>query len=84
MLSVNGPALLSKIKNNQSPFGGVRVILVGDVLQLPPMKAKKNDRPQNFNECGDDFFFVDKVNFNSRFFMIAYLRENHRQKNEEF
>ena len=77
-------ALLSKIKNNQSPFGGVRVILVGDVLQLPPMKAKKNDRPQNFNECGDDFFFVDKVNFNSRFFMIAYLRENHRQKNEEF
>ena len=75
-------AILKKVKNNSSPFGGVRIILVGDVLQLPPIKEKKKDL--NFIENGNNFFFVDKVNFNSKFYNIAYLRENHRQKNEEF
>ena len=68
-------ALLKKIKNNKNPFGGVRVILVGDVLQLPPMESKKKN---------SNFFFADSSNFNSESFKVAYLRENHRQKNSDF
>lgn len=32
--------LLSKIKNNDKPFGNTRLILIGDFYQLPPMEGE--------------------------------------------
>lgn len=32
--------LLSKIKNNNTPFGDIRLILIGDFYQLPPMDGE--------------------------------------------
>jgi len=32
--------LLSKIKNNDKPFGDIRLILIGDFYQLPPMDGE--------------------------------------------
>lgn len=35
--------VLRWIRQNMSPFGGVQVILVGDLYQLPPVQANDND-----------------------------------------
>ena len=32
-------ALLRKAKNNEQPFGGLDILLVGDFAQLPPVRA---------------------------------------------
>ena len=77
-------ALLQEIKKNKSPFGGVRLILVGDVLQLPPMEIKKKYDRLNLKSSAKNFFFADILNFNSKSYSVAYLRENHRQKNTKF
>lgn len=66
---------LQKIKNNNRPFGGVRIILVGDILQLAPIVHKSLGRQGKF-------FFEENI-FKGNFF-IAYLRENHRQSDPLF
>lgn len=68
-------AFLRTVKDCKEPFGGVRIILIGDILQLPPVADKR------YVNSGK--FFFDDVIFEVNFF-IAYLRENHRQKNSEF
>ena len=75
-------ALLKKIKNNPNPFGGVRIILVGDVLQLPPVETKLD--ALGLQLTARRFFFSDSLNFNSSSYRVAYLKENHRQKNDLF
>lgn len=66
---------LQKIRNCDKPFGGVRIILVGDILQLAPIVDK------NLGRNGKYFFEADIFTGN---FFIAYLRENHRQKDTSF
>ncbi len=34
--------ILKKVRNNENPFGGMRMIFVGDFLQLPPVDVKIN------------------------------------------
>lgn len=57
------------IRKDERPFGGIRVILVGDFFQLPPVKG--------------DFAFKasvwDKANF-----AVCYLTEQHRSQDEVF
>lgn len=71
-------------RKNKLPFGGVRIILVGDVLQLPPIsKARKTpDYTRISNSREGEFFFQSRV-FGDNFF-VAYLRENHRQADPLF
>lgn len=65
---------LRKVKNSTSPFGGVRIILIGDVLQLEPVGDAKNS-----SKTGGYFF--EDVKFEN--FFVCYLRENHRQKDDK-
>lgn len=68
-------SFLRLITKKDEIFGGVRIILVGDVLQLPPIA--KNEEP------GSGHFFFQSTYFDENFF-IAYLRENHRQGDQDF
>ncbi len=56
-----------------APFGGLQVILCGDLFQLPPIS--KNDQ--------SDFVFASNAWKNSGFAM-CYLTEQHRQDDPEF
>ena len=58
---------LQKIMNNHMPFGGISVILIGDLMQLPPVKQK----------C-----IFDNVNYNWDLFKLHELIEIVRQSSD--
>ncbi|MDP3010076.1 MAG: AAA family ATPase [Methylococcales bacterium] len=65
--------IIRTIRNNDSPFGGLQVILCGDFFQLPAI-AKKNGKT-NFITQSDSY-----INGN---FKVCYLEENWRQQDEK-
>ncbi len=77
-------SFLREIRGSKKVFGGVRLILVGDVLQLPPIAAKKSDGHGKFIEIPGSGNFFFECSFFPKNFFIAYLRENHRQDDPEF
>ena len=64
---------LRLIKCIDQPFGGVRMILVGDVLQIPPVEENKNI-------FHSDLFYYHPIFYeDSNNFFVAYLKEVFRQ-----
>ena len=58
------------IKGNNKTFGGIQLIVVGDFLQLPPVKTDAYCfRAATWNEC---------------IVYVAYLKQNMRQENRVF
>ena len=66
---------LQEIKQNRLPFGGVSIVLSGDLYQLPPVKAKQIfEAPKNekYKECYEMNSLWDM-------FECIELTHNHRQ-----
>jgi hypothetical protein len=62
----------------EEPFGGIRVILCGDVLQLPPLvKQLKNIR--GVRPERHPVYFFESKSFLKGNFIVIYLKQNHRQ-----
>lgn len=61
--------LMMSARNNTKPFGGVKLIVVGDFFQLPPIKG--------------DFAFESKA-WEQADFQVCYLQEQHRQNDKVF
>lgn len=58
------------VRKSPQPFGGLRVVLVGDFYQLPPIS--KHDEPQA------EFAFT-ATSWAESLFEVCYLTEQHRQ-----
>lgn len=56
-------------RNNTKPFGGIKLIVVGDFFQLPPVKG--------------DFAF-NSESWDIADFQVCYLHEQHRQNDKVF
>jgi len=74
-------AFLRKSRKNEKPFGGVQLLLIGDLYQLPPVVRK--------NESGFSSFYQSSYFFSSmvmeRLDLCLVEFENiYRQKDEEF
>lgn len=41
--------VLQRVRENDLPFGGIQIILIGDFFQLPPVKAEDTDKDFCFN-----------------------------------
>ena len=52
--------LLRVYRNNQAPFGGVQVILIGDTFQLPPVVSNE-ERDVFYQFYDSEFFFSSRV-----------------------
>jgi len=74
--------ILKAYRNNSKPFGGIQVMLIGDVFQLPPILIgeKKNILNQFYNS---GFFFESKIIQNIKLTYIE-LKKIYRQTDHEF
>ena len=77
-------AICREVKENQQPFGGMQVLLVGDFFQLPPVVKKNYD--ENYQ---DDLFGVAPPRFayesevwKNAEFVTCYLTQQYRQDDD--
>lgn len=61
-------AITRAFKDKTKPFGGIQVVLSGDLFQLPPVTKQ-----------GEPFFVFNSEAWNSMNLKICYLNEQHRQ-----
>jgi ATP-dependent DNA helicase PIF1 len=72
---------LRKSRQNEKPFGGVQLLLIGDLYQLPPVVKKNESGFSSFYQSS--YFFSSKVMDNLDLFLIEF-EKIYRQKDEEF
>jgi ATP-dependent exoDNAse (exonuclease V) alpha subunit len=70
-------------RKSTAPFGGVQVIMFGDLFQLPPVIKEKEFKAYLYDRWGGEFFFFAYV-FKERIFTPLELDEVHRQNDMEF
>ncbi len=74
-LRLNGP-------DPKKPFGGIQMVVVGDVYQLPPVVP--NDEKALFETYYKSPYFFDSKNYIAAKFSNFELTEVYRQSDEEF
>lgn len=74
-LSIYGPGI-------DMPFGGVQVVVIGDLFQLPPVVTRQ-DR-ELFRDVYPSPYFFDAISFKSLRMKIFELTRIFRQSEEEF
>ena len=72
--------VLRQVRNSKDPFGGVRLIMFGDLFQLPPV-TKFDDISQGFYDS--KYFYASKSLKLSGFKVFAF-NKIFRQKDEKF
>lgn len=75
-------AILKKVRNNNLPFGGVQVIFIGDLFQLPPVLP--NDLIKLYTRHYDSEFFFDSFPIKNNPVIQIELPFTHRQTDESF
>lgn len=66
--------LTKEVRGDSAPFGGLQVILSGDLYQLPPVN-REDSRQGGFVTSSESWEEMDPV--------ICYLEEQHRQEDDE-
>ena len=73
---------LKEARRSKLPFGGIQVIMFGDLKQLPPVVT--TDEAEILSEFYDNFFFYNALIFKHFSFYTLELQEIFRQKDEKF
>ena len=66
--------VLRRVRGDDTPFGGIQIVLVGDFFQLPPV-VRGDERMQ---------FAFESQAWKDAHLTICYLTEQHRQSDMEF
>lgn len=76
-------AILKSVRrNHHSAFGGVQILLIGDLYQLPPVA--KNEEWKILNEYYASPFFFDSKAVKDQTPLLIELKTIYRQKEESF
>lgn len=70
-------------KNKLLPFGGVKMIFIGDLFQLPPVLSKNDESYLSSSDYKTPFFFSAKV-FSEVNMEFIELTKVYRQKEQDF
>lgn len=78
--------LCQKAKKNNKIFGGIQVILVGDLYQLPPVYTNSKDAEAYMKTTYKEItpFFFDALCYKDAKFITKELTTSHRQDEKEF
>ena len=75
--------ICQKAKSNNLPFGGIPVVVVGDLFQLPPVVSDEAIHNYLINEYGGIYFFDSHVIQNNLDKVRLFeLTKSYRQKND--
>lgn len=74
--------ILKRYRRNDRPFGGVQLLMIGDIQQLPPI-VKETERPFMERVYSSPFFFNAKV-LQRLPFVTVELEKVHRQSDRLF
>ncbi|MDO8443287.1 MAG: AAA family ATPase, partial [bacterium] len=79
-------AVCREIKQDQKPFGGMQVVLVGDFFQLPPIKRMnpENDEQGELLAESSALFVYDSSVWKRLDPTVCYLTEQYRQDDKDF
>ena len=75
-------AVLKRIRKNNLPFGGVQVLMIGDMQQLPPV-VKAEEWEMLKNHYASPYFFDSKV-LKDNPYVCVELKHIYRQKDANF
>jgi hypothetical protein len=76
-------AILKSVRRNHHvPFGGVQLLLIGDLYQLPPVA--KNDEWNLLKDYYNSTFFFDSLAIKEQQPLLIELTKIYRQKEESF
>ncbi|MFC4666588.1 HRDC domain-containing protein [Falsiporphyromonas endometrii] len=75
-------AVLRVFRGCNQPFGGVQILMIGDLQQLPPV-VTANDYEVLKNHYSSFYFFGSKV-LNETPYFVVELKTIYRQKDQEF
>ena len=73
---------LKRYRRNDRPFGGVQLLMIGDIQQLPPV-VKESERPYMEQVYSSPFFFNSKI-LQRLSFVTVELEKVHRQSDRLF
>lgn len=74
---------LRQVRRNNQPFGGVQLLLIGDLFQLPPV-VTKNDREILDSYYSSNYYFFNSEALNEVGFVTIALEKVFRQDDDEF
>ena len=74
--------VLRRFRQNSKPFGGVQLLLIGDIQQLPPVA--KNDEWQMLSEYYDSPYFFSSHALRETSFCTIELKKVYRQSDIHF
>lgn len=74
--------VLRRFRRNSQPFGGVQLLLIGDIQQLPPVA--KNDEWQMLSEYYDSPYFFSSHALRETSFFTIELKKVYRQSDTRF
>jgi len=77
--------VLRKIRNNNKPFGGVQMVVFGDLFQLPPVVNQETNEWLKFRSYPSAYFFsAHTFSTCPDFFEMYELHKIYRQDNKLF
>ncbi|MDO5106546.1 helix-turn-helix domain-containing protein [Capnocytophaga sp.] len=74
--------MLQTVRKNRLPFGGVQVLFIGDLMQLPPVV--KNDEWEVLKQYYDGMFFFQAKVIKENPLLYVELEKIYRQSDPEF
>lgn len=74
---------LRAVRGNSNPFGGVQIVMIGDLRQLPPVVEDGEDAEIMEHNYDSPYFFDSKV-WQSTQFRFIELKKVYRQKEGDF
>lgn len=74
---------LRKAREDDRPFGGVQLVLIGDICQLPPI-VTRTDKPKLRSMGYDSFYFFNSHAIRKTKFIPVCLEHIFRQKDLDF